>query len=134
VGNLRTIGIGGGWFQLCQDRKQWSEICSSAVEILAQNKGTITYAANSFFNLRTFQCSCDHSFRRKGDMARHRNFCRAMPCSGQLPSTKCVCVFVCVRVCVRACVRACVGVGVCQSTQLYDWGSGVNWEEKPNAN
>ena len=51
---LRAIGVGGGWFHLYQDRKQWSEMCSSAIEILAQSRGTITCVANIFTNLWTF--------------------------------------------------------------------------------
>jgi len=46
VGDLRASGVGDGWFQLCQDHRQWSEICFSAVDILAQHRGTITCAAN----------------------------------------------------------------------------------------
>ena len=77
VGDLRAVGVGDGWYQLCQNRRQWSETCSSAVDILAQHRGTITCAANIFSNLGTFQCVCGRSFRRKGDLTRHRNFCRA---------------------------------------------------------
>ena len=56
TGDLHTIGVGDGWFQLYQDRKQWSEICSSAINILAQSRGTITCATNIFanFNLELF--------------------------------------------------------------------------------
>ena len=51
AGDLRAIGIGDGWGWLCQDCKLWSELCSSVIDILAQNKGTITCAANIFSNL-----------------------------------------------------------------------------------
>jgi len=76
AGDLHAIGVGDGWFQLCQDHKQRSEICSSAINILAQSRGTITCAANIFTNLGTFQCSCSRSFQRKSDLTKHRNFCR----------------------------------------------------------
>ena len=56
VGGLCTFGVGDGWFQLYQDHKQWSELCSSVVGILAQNSGAIT----------RIQCVCGHTFRRKG--------------------------------------------------------------------
>jgi len=26
AGDLHAIGVGDGWFQLCQDRKQWSDM------------------------------------------------------------------------------------------------------------
>ena len=52
------MGVGDEWFQLCQDRMQWSEMCSSAVDVLAQNRGTIICAANVFSNLGTFYCAC----------------------------------------------------------------------------
>ena len=58
TGDFCAIGVGDGWFQLCQDRKLWSELCSSAVDILAQNRGTISCAANIFSNLESFQCVC----------------------------------------------------------------------------
>ena len=53
VGDLRAIGVVEGWFQLYQDCKQWSEICSSGVDILAKNRGIVTCAANIFSNLRS---------------------------------------------------------------------------------
>jgi len=74
AGDLHAIGV--GWFQLCQDHKQCSEICSSAINILAQSRGTVSYAANIFNNLET-NCMCGRSFRRKSDLTRHRNFCKA---------------------------------------------------------
>ena len=75
VRDLCAICVGDGWFQLCQDRKQWSELCSNAVDILAQNKGTIACAANIFSNLGSFQCVCGCTFQRKGNLSRHHNCC-----------------------------------------------------------
>ena len=48
TGDLRAIGVGDEWFQLCQDRKQWSKMYSIAVGCYAQNSGTITCVANDF--------------------------------------------------------------------------------------
>ena len=93
VGDLCAIVVGDGWFQLCQDCKQWLEVCSSAVDVLAQNKGTM------FF------------FQFRGDLPRHCNFCGASNLllvqeesynSAITVHCKCVCVHACV-VCV--CVR-----------------------------
>ena len=36
----------------------------------------ITCAANIFSNLESCQCVCGRTLRRKGDLSRHRNFCR----------------------------------------------------------
>jgi len=43
VGDLRVIGV--RWYQDC---KQWSETYFSGIDILAQNRGTVTCAANIF--------------------------------------------------------------------------------------
>ena len=38
--------LGNGWFQICQDCKQWSEMCSSAIDILAQSRESVTWTTN----------------------------------------------------------------------------------------
>ena len=53
AGDLHAMGVGDEWSQLCQNHKQWSEMCSSAVDVLAQNRGTITCTANVFTSLGT---------------------------------------------------------------------------------
>jgi len=65
AGDLHTIGVRDGWFQLCQDCKQWSELCSSTVDILAQNRETITCAINIFFKSRIVSV-CVWSLLSKG--------------------------------------------------------------------
>ena len=55
---MHAVGVGDGWFQLCQDREQWSELYFGAVDILAQNRGTIT-CANIFQIWNLFSvCVC----------------------------------------------------------------------------
>ena len=58
VSNLHALGVEDEWYWLCQDRKQWSELCFNAVDILVQNRGTNTCAANIFSNLGTYYCGC----------------------------------------------------------------------------
>ena len=41
AGDLHAMGVGDEWSQLCQNHKQWSEMCSSAVDVLAQNRGQL---------------------------------------------------------------------------------------------
>ena len=53
---------------------QWSELCSSAVDVLVQNRGIITCFANIFSNLGAFYCAFGRCFRRLGDLTRHRQF------------------------------------------------------------
>ena len=72
VSDLHAIGVKDGWHQLCQDRKEWSELCSCAVDVLAQSRGRNTGAANIFSNLGIFYCVCGRHFRRQGDITRHR--------------------------------------------------------------
>jgi len=73
VGNLCATGVKDGWKRLCQDRKQWSEICSSGVNILAQNSGTVTCVVNIFSNVGScFYCIYGRSFQRKSDLMRHQ--------------------------------------------------------------
>ena len=55
--DLHALSVEDEWYWLCQDCKQWSELCSSAVDILAQNRGTNTCADNSFSNLGTYCCA-----------------------------------------------------------------------------
>ena len=121
-----VLGMNGS--SCVKNCKQWSEMCSSAVDVLAQNRGTITCAANVFSNLRTFYCVCGRCFRKKGDLTRHCKFCGAsiLLLARTLPSwftvlwaatkwpSMCVCgMCVCgMHVCVCACV-VCVCLCVC---------------------
>ena len=54
-----VLGMGGFSYARIASNGQ---ICSSAINILAQNKRKITCAANIFTNLGTFQCNCGQSF------------------------------------------------------------------------
>ena len=71
VMDVRTLGIGGHWFTIAQNRQQWSTICeqfhlSDVVELCAANRPSQS---------QTFSCACGHTFKHSGDLTRHKNFC-----------------------------------------------------------
>jgi len=54
----------------------YGQNCVPVLLTFLQKTEKITCAANIFSNLESFQCVCGRTFRRKGDLSRHRNFCR----------------------------------------------------------
>ena len=74
--DVQAVGLGVAWYGGAQDRKEWEEVCRQcrAYDI---NKDIGHCAANSFnTNVDTpYSCSCGRSFRRPGDLTRHRRFC-----------------------------------------------------------
>ena len=61
---------------MAQDRRQWEEVCRQC-RAYGTNKDIGHCAANSSnTNVDTsYACSCGRSFRRQGDLTRHRQFC-----------------------------------------------------------
>ena len=67
--DVRALGIEGDWFTTAPNRQQWSRICeqfhlSDVVEVCVAN--------NRLLNLT---CTCGYTFKRPGDLTRHKNFC-----------------------------------------------------------
>ena len=74
--DLQAIGLKEGWYKLCQDRKEWLVRCREGVDevpfcIWKRN----TCAANRRSQDRSFACGCGRTFRRQGDLTRHKRFC-----------------------------------------------------------
>ena len=75
-GDLQAICMKEDWYQLCQDRKEWYGKCRTGVDEVASCKRRNTCAANCQDQGRSFVCQCGRTFRRQGDLTRHRKFCR----------------------------------------------------------
>ncbi len=76
VTDLQAIDVRDGWYQLCQDRKEWFDVCRDGVARVAARRKS-TCLANREPQSRVFGCACGRSFRRQGDLTRHRRFCRS---------------------------------------------------------
>ena len=74
--DLQAIGVKEGWYQLCEDRKEWSERCRVGVEEVASSRCRNTCAANHQAQASSFRCLCGRVFRRQGDLTRHKKFCQ----------------------------------------------------------
>ena len=76
VGDLQAIGEKDGWYQRCQDRAEWRAVCREGVAQVAACRRKNTCSANAVATQNaTFACTCGRSFRRRGDLTRHRRFC-----------------------------------------------------------
>ena len=71
--DVEAIGVGDRWYELCQDRKEWFRLCSEGMEKVTRRKSTC--AANNQPQSRRLNCTCGRSFRRQGDLTRHKRFC-----------------------------------------------------------
>ena len=81
MSDLRALGVTDEWYWLCQDRRLWSELCSTAVSVLAHHRRLTTCVANVFSSLQTFCCDCGWHFWRRGNLTRHHRFCEAITSS-----------------------------------------------------
>ena len=71
--DMEAIGAGDRWYELCQDRKEWFELCQKGLETRTRQKTRC--AANNQPQSSEFNCTCGRSFRRQGDLTRHKRFC-----------------------------------------------------------
>jgi len=72
VMDVRTLGIEGDWFTIAQDRQQWSTTCE---QYHLSGEGVEVCAANRPSLPQIFSCTCGRTFKRSGDLTRHKNFC-----------------------------------------------------------
>ena len=73
--DLQAIGVKDRWYELCQDRKAWFELCCQRVQEISSSKCKSTCTANKQPQARTLECACGRRFRRQGDLTRHKRFC-----------------------------------------------------------
>ena len=73
--NVEAIGTGERWYSLCQDRKIWFRMCCEGVEKVSKTRQENTCPANYRAQTSEFICDCGRSFRRQGDLTRHKRFC-----------------------------------------------------------
>ena len=73
--HVEAIGVGDGWYELCQDRKEWLWLCIEGMEKISRSRQKNTCSANSQPQSRRLNRVCGRSFRRQGDLTRHKCFC-----------------------------------------------------------
>ena len=74
--DVKSIGIGDDWYDVAQDRREWRAVCRDRLAQLNNNKESAPCAANRVDSeARAYTCQCGRSFRRQGDLTRHRRFC-----------------------------------------------------------
>ena len=73
--NVEAIGASEKWYRVCQDRKTWFQICCEGVEKVSKTRLASTCPANYQTQRSNISCDCGRSFRRQGDLTRHKRFC-----------------------------------------------------------
>ena len=71
--DVDAIGVGDRWYEACQDRKEWFKVCSSGAAQVSRSRRehpVINQSSESGYT-----CTCGRTFRRQGDLTRHRRFC-----------------------------------------------------------
>ena len=71
--DVEAIDASDGWYELCQDRKEWFELCKKGIETRSRQKNACS--ANKQPQSHEFYCTCSRCFRRQGDLTRHKHFC-----------------------------------------------------------
>ena len=74
-GDLQMLGLKENWYEVCQDRKEWSDRCKQELDQVAPCRKRNTCAANSQPQERSFVCVCGRTFNRRGGLTRHPRFC-----------------------------------------------------------
>jgi len=69
---VRTLGTEGDWFTIAQDRQQLSTICE---QFYLSDDVVEVCTANRPSQSQTYSCTCGRTFKRPGDLTRHKNFC-----------------------------------------------------------
>ena len=73
--DIKVVEVSDGWYNLAQDRKAWTALCQDGLSSLVEQHHTGWHSGVSSACDSTFTCQCGRSFRRKGDLTRHRRFC-----------------------------------------------------------
>ena len=73
AGDVLVAGLGGTWYEVAQDRREWEYICKHCHtnDNFAEQQGVVAPSNIG----RSYICSYGRSFRRSGDLTRHRHFC-----------------------------------------------------------
>ena len=73
--DVEAIGGGDRWYEVCQDRKEWFRICSEGVVKVSKSRQKNVCSAATQPSWKAYTCECGRSFRRQGDLTRHKRFC-----------------------------------------------------------
>ena len=71
--DVEAIGVGERWYGACQDRKEWFKVCSSGAAEVSRSRRE--HSAVNQSSESGYTCTCGRTFRRQGDLTRHRRFC-----------------------------------------------------------
>ena len=74
--DLKRTEMTDGWYDQAQDRIAWKVLCQDGVlSLVEQSHPGWHPGASSCHTIDSYSCLCGRSFRRKGDLTRHRRFC-----------------------------------------------------------
>ena len=74
--DLKRTEMIDGWYDQAQDRRAWKALCLDGVlSLVEQSHPGWPPGATSCHTTDSYSCLCGRSFRRKGDLTRHRRFC-----------------------------------------------------------
>ena len=74
--DIKAVNMDDGWYDLAQDRKAWQALCQEGLmSLVEQHHPGWPSGRSSSSTVGSYPCLCGRSFRRKGDLTRHRRFC-----------------------------------------------------------
>ena len=68
--NMEAIGVGGRWYELCEDKGDWFKLCCEGLGRVSETRQRNECPANNQSQPSNFQCTC-RSFCRQEDLTRH---------------------------------------------------------------
>ena len=73
--DVQAIGVGEGWYETCQNRNEWYQICGEGVEEVAGSRHmNVCLAVRQSLEMG-YVFLCGRQFRRKKGPNRHKRFC-----------------------------------------------------------
>ena len=72
--DVKAVGGGQNWYGTAQDSSTWRAICEEGIAPLVEGQSDDQLAWPTSAPSQEV-CVCGRSFRRKGDLTRHRRFC-----------------------------------------------------------
>ena len=74
--DLKRMEMIDGWYDQAQDKRAWKALrLDGVLSLVEQSHPGWPPGATSCHTRDSYSCLCGRSFRRKGDLTRHRRFC-----------------------------------------------------------
>ena len=82
--DVKAVGASDGWYDLAQDRQAWFARCQDRLASFVEQQPCSGWPSGPTSSTRhgSYPCPCGRSFRRKGDLTRHRRFCDVSSVAG----------------------------------------------------